>query len=223
MSTKCCSFTKDSICLWQHQPEPALSWGNPLWYLFNPSKLHRHDHHVCQRSHVSPRKAAVVCVDCWCLFNSLWFTKLLLLGGGDTVAMMKMKRWTIVILIKGWWLTFNLRVVLLLDVAQDLVNAVYLVAEPGRLKVFSLLFLLWHDRMVESTPVYLQCRPKHDWSSPLSLSWALEAARPIRDKRYTAPNGETWPLTGTCHLTRNRRSGHTYDPPSTTYRSSELF
>ena len=39
MSTKCCSFTKDSICLWQHQPEPALSWGNPLWCLFNPSKL----------------------------------------------------------------------------------------------------------------------------------------------------------------------------------------
>ena len=37
MSTKCCSFTKDSICLWQHQPEPALSWGNPLWCLFNPS------------------------------------------------------------------------------------------------------------------------------------------------------------------------------------------
>ena len=94
MSTKCCSFTKDSICLWQHQPEPALSWGNPLWYLFNPIKLHQPDHHLCQRSHVfvSPRKAAVVCVDCWCLFNSLWFTKLLLLGGGDTVAMLKMKR-----------------------------------------------------------------------------------------------------------------------------------
>ena len=122
------------------------------------------------------------------------------------------------------WLTFNLGVVLPLDVSQDLVNAVYLVGEPGRWWLFSLRSLLWHAGLAGSlSPVSAQTQLI---ISSLTLMSA-RGCRPIREKRSTTPNWETWLLTGTtCHLTRisgssHQRWGPSYSSPSTW--SQELF
>ena len=117
-----------------------------------------------------------------------------------------------------WWLTFNLGVVLPLDVSQDLVNAVDLVGEPGRWWLFSLRSLLWHAGLVSAQTQLI--------ISSLALMSA-GGCRPIRGKRSTTPNWETWLLTGsTCHLTRISGSSHqrwcpNYSSPSTW--SQELF
>ena len=91
------------------------------------------------------------------------------------------------------WLTFNLGLVLLLDVAQDLVDAVDLVVDPGGLKLFSLV-MISHGGPLRSISTVGPNTTDH-LSSNSHERWRLAANQREALDTIQLGDGARWPLT----------------------------